>query len=246
MLRWLLFSGVLTLIAAGAQARDVIVFAAASLAEPIEALAEEGSSAVVSPGGSGALARQVSQGAPASIVVLAHPQWMDWLEDRGHLSPGSRTTIAGNELVLVGRETSAIALTPQNLSMVLADGRLAMGFANSVPAGIYGREAFETLGLWESVSDRLAETDNVRAALALASRGEVPLALVYATDARVAPNVTVRARIPGSSHTPILYEAAIVAGRDDPAVRTFFEALTGEAGRKHLSAAGFRPVEAMQ
>jgi molybdate transport system substrate-binding protein len=71
------------------------------------------------------------------------------------------------------------------------DGRLAVGATASAPVGKYGKAALQTLGVWASVADRLAETENARAALALVSRGEAPFGIVYATDAQADPGVRV-------------------------------------------------------
>ena len=224
-----------------AAAQDVTVFAAASLKEPLDQIALTRPGVTVSYGGSGTLARQVMQGAPADIVILAHPDWMDALEADGALVPDSRTALLGNEIVLVApQETPDLAQTPEALARALGpDGRLAIGLTTSVPAGIYGREALETLGLWDTVSGRLAEVDSVRAALALAARAEVPLALTYATDARVEPTLKIVARLPQDSHRPILYEAAIVAGGDTEAAAAFLEALQGPEARAAFAGAGF-------
>jgi len=115
-----------------------------------------------------------------------------------------------------------------------------MGFVGSVPAGIYGRQAFESLGLWESVQPHVAEVDNVRAALALASRGEVPLAVVYASDGRAVPELPVVARFPAGSHDPIVYWAAAVSKA--PEAARFVDALTAEVAQAVLSEAGFCSV----
>jgi molybdate transport system substrate-binding protein len=93
--------------------------------------------------------------------------------------------------------------------------------------------------VWESVAGRLAETENVRAALALVSRGETPLGIVYATDARADPGVKVVGIFPAATHPPILYPVALTATADDDA-RAFFDFLTSSAARGAFEAAGFR------
>ena len=228
-----------------AQARDLTVFAAASLKEPLDQLLLTQPDVVVSYGGSGTLAQQVIAGAPADLVFLAHPDWMQAMDDAGVLTPGSRTDLLGNQIVLVAPAgTADVALTPDALTQALgADGRLAIGLTASVPAGIYGREALETLGLWDAVKDRLAEVDNVRAALTLTERGEAPLGLVYRTDARVAPGVGIVATFPDDSHAPILYQAATVAG-GDPAAADLLSLLTSPEGQAVFAAAGFVPLAA--
>jgi molybdate transport system substrate-binding protein len=51
-------------------------------------------------------------------------------------------------------------------------------------------------------------TENVRAALTLVARGEAPLGIVYATDAKVDPSVKIIGRFPDDSHPAIVYPVA--------------------------------------
>ena len=233
------------LAAPSVQAQDLTIFAAASLKEPLDALLQDHPGTVVSYGGSGTLAQQVIAGAPADLVFLAHPDWMQAMDDAGVLIPGTRIDLLGNEIVLVAPAgTPEVALTPAALRQALgADGRLAIGLTTSVPAGIYGREALEHLGLWDAVRDHLAEVDNVRAALALTARGEAPLALVYRTDARIEPAVGIVATLPADSHAPILYQAALVEG-GDPAAADLLALLAAPEGQAVFAAAGFVPLAA--
>lgn len=232
----------LTLTATPMRAADLLVFAAASLKEPLDQLALTMPGVVVSYGGSGTLARQVMAGAPADLVVLAHPDWMQAMDESGDLVPGSRVDVLSNTLVLVAPSGHAdVSLTPEGLVAALGDGRIAMGLTNSVPAGIYGREALTSLGLWDNLADRLAEVDSVRAALALVARGEAPLGIVYGSDARVEPLVRVVATFPEDSHVPILYQAAAVAG-GNPKALTFLDLLTSAEGQTAFAAAGFVPL----
>ncbi|RYH02227.1 molybdate ABC transporter substrate-binding protein [Salipiger sp. IMCC34102] len=224
----------------------ITVFAAASLKEPLDEIALRHPQVTVTYGGSGTLARQVMQGAPADLVFLAHPDWMEALAAEGALVEGSRTDLLSNALVLVGAsETPDLDLTLASIVEALGvSGRLAIGLTTSVPAGIYAKQALTSLGLWEALEPRLAETDNVRAALALAARGEVPLAMVYATDARVEPTLKIVARIPEDSHAPILYQAAVVAGGAEDSATAFLADLQSEAARTAFLGAGFLPLDA--
>ncbi len=228
-----------------AQADRVTVFAAASLKEPLDALLAGRRDVVVSYGGSGTLAQQIIAGAPADLVFLAHPVWMQAMADAGVLMPDSITDLLGNRLVLVAPQGQpAVPLTPVGLQSALgADGRLAIGMTASVPAGIYGRAALESLGLWDTVASRLAEVDSVRSALTLTARAEVPLGLVYATDARVVPTLTVVATLPDGSHDPIVYQAARVAG-GDPAAQAVLDLFAAAEGQAQFAAAGFVPLVA--
>lgn len=230
----------------GAAAADVTVFAAASLGEAMTAAAASfeartGTPVRVSAAASSSLARQIEHGAPADVFVSADAAWMDHLEAAGLIAPGTRRTVAGNALVLIG-PAGAAPLEPGGIAARLGDGRLAVALVDAVPAGRYARAALERAGAWEAVAPRLAQTDNVRAALALVALGETPLGIVYATDAAAESRVDVLATFPEGAHPPIAYPAARVAGAEAPAEADAFLAhLSGPEGRAVLAAAGFAP-----
>lgn len=226
----------------GAAQAEVVVFAAASLKEPVDALAARLENVTVSYGGSGTLARQISLGAPADVVLLANPEWMTFLAEGGHVDAPTVVDFASNRLVLVGPAAAAdVTLAPETLLDALGGGRLAVGLTNAVPAGIYAKAALETLGLWEAVSPHLAEVDNVRSALALVVRGQAPLGVVYQSDIRASEQVRALAVFPATSHLPIRYQAALVnAGSSDAAA--FLTALIAAEGQLLLAEAGFLPA----
>ena len=186
------------------QAMRRIVFAAASLKNALDAAVEDytgrtGKTVSVSYAGSSTLAKQIAQGAPADIFLSANMDWMDKLAEQGAIDTQSRVTLLGNAIVLVAPKDSDVSLTIAPgfaLADALGDGRLAMAETTGVPAGIYGRAALESLGVWDSVAGKVAQADNVRAALALVSRGETPFGIVYATDAKADPGCASSTRSP--------------------------------------------------
>ena len=235
--------------AAAARAETITVFAAASLttaltqiAQSYEAISED--EIVLSFAGSSALARQIQLGAPADIFISASPDWMDLLQAGDLIDPDSRRDLLGNSLVLVAHDVAApVLLSPDlDLATLLGSGRLAMALTEAVPAGIYGRQALETLGLWDQVSDQVAQTDNVRAALALVALGEAPLGIVYATDARAEPDVTVIASFPPDSHQQITYPAALLYGPAGEDAADFLTFLQGPEAGAVFEAEGFSVV----
>jgi len=202
----------------GARADTVTVFAAASLKTALEEAADlhrGGSDTTVTLAfaGSSALARQIEHGAPADIFISANPDWMDRLEARGLIDPASRFDLFGNRLVLIahGADAAPVEIGPAlPLAEMLGEARLAMALVDAVPAGIYGKAALTSYGLWDDVATRVAQADNVRAALALVATGATPLGIVYRTDASVEPRVTVVGTFPEDSHPPIVYPVAAV------------------------------------
>lgn len=214
------------------------VFAAASLRDVMADITQVYPGDVaVSLGGSGLLARQIAAGAPADLAFLANTDWMDWLEEEGAVDPAKRAALVGNALVVIA-PAGAPDLGPADaeaLLMRLDGGRMTIGQTESVPAGMYGRAWLEAAGLWEAMMPHLAETDNVRIALALVARGEAPLGVVYATDAAAEPGVRVVYSVPGNLHDPIIYPAAPLTDAGAP----FMQFLQGPEAREIFEAHGF-------
>ncbi|HVG48336.1 MAG TPA: molybdate ABC transporter substrate-binding protein [Rubellimicrobium sp.] len=234
------------LLATPAQADGFNVFAAASLAGALDAVAQEwaegtGQEPVLIYASTAQLARQIEAGAPADLFVSASPDWMDALEEGGFLVPDSRRAILGNSLVLVahGPSTSQEIGPDLDLAAMLDGGRLAMALVDAVPAGVYGKQALTSLGLWDSVASSVAQADDVRGALALVASGEAPLGIVYATDARAEPRVSVVGTFPEASHDPIVYSAALVAGRENDEAHDFLLHLGHDTSRAIFEAQGF-------
>lgn len=202
------------LIGSVVHATTVTVFAAASLRGVLDEIKdvwqnETGHRVVVSYAGSGTLARQIIAGAPADVFISANEAWMDAVQEAGLIDDATRRPIARNRLVMVAARDSA-ETDPPDIDVIAAQGPIAMGMVNSVPAGIYGKEALTALGLWQAWSPHVAQTENVRVALALVARGESPVGIVYASDAVATPDVRVVYEFPETSHAPILYPAALV------------------------------------
>ncbi|MEZ5666164.1 MAG: molybdate ABC transporter substrate-binding protein [Alphaproteobacteria bacterium] len=222
-------------------AEPVTVFAAASLTDAMEQVAAGWAEAGNEPwrlslGGSSTLARQIVAGAPADIFLSANVEWMDAVEAAGLLVPDSRIDLLANSLVLVAPAdalpAAPVAIGPDlDLAALLGpDGRLAMADPTSVPAGIYGRQSLVSLGLWDGIAARVVATGDVRGTLALVARDEVPLGIVYATDAAISADVAVLATFPPESHAPITYPAARIAGDGpDEAAAAFAYLLSAEA-----------------
>ena len=203
----------------------------------------------ISFAGSSALARQIDAGAAADLFVSASPEWMDYLQERGRIEGGTRFDLLANRLVVITPAGSGLEVRPRpDFDLAGAfRGRLAVGDPGHVPAGIYARQALEALGWWPALEPRLAPAHDVRAALLYVERGECEAGVVYATDAAVSPRVRVAAELADSLHAPIRYPAAVVAGRDSPAVRRLVRRLrsreAGEVFRGHGFTVLARPAD---
>lgn len=248
-------SAMLSLGAVGVQAADasrgVLVFAAASLANVLGDLdeaftARTGIHVTSSLAASSTLAKQIEAGAPADVYFSADLQWMTYLEQRGLLRPGSRHDVVGNSLVLIAPAASSlrVSIAPGlDLARLLRGGHLAIADPDSVPAGIYAREALQKLGVWNSVAPRLVRAENVRAALAYVARGDAPLGIVYRTDALVEKGVRVVGVFPAESHSPIVYPVALTRHAGGAAAR-YLAFIASSAARPVFRRWGFEPLVA--
>ncbi|NKN39688.1 molybdate ABC transporter substrate-binding protein [Agrobacterium sp. a22-2] len=228
-------------------AEPVTVFAAASLKDVLGTIAEDwksetGGTVVLSFAASSALAKQIEEGAPADLFISADLKWMDYLAKADQLVADTRTDLLGNRIVLVApAEATATVHIEKSfpLADLLGDGHLAMGNTDAVPAGVYGKAALEALGVWDSVKDKVAQAENVRAALLLVSRQEAPLGIVYETDAKADPKVKVLDRFPEDSHPAIIYPAAVLKQAKGPEAKEFLAYLQSAKAHAIFTDAGF-------
>lgn len=224
-----------------------VVLAASSMQEALEEAADDWDEQghlrpVLSFAGSGALARQIGIGSQADLYISADKTWMDWLAGSDALQTDSRAVLAGNGLVLIAPMGSAGAFPGKGEWLrALGESRLALADPQAVPAGRYGKAALIWLGAWPEVKDRLALTADVRGALALVSRGDAALGVVYASDAAADPRVRTVGPFPEDSHAPIAYEIARVARSKHPEAAAFRAFLLSGEGQAILAAHGFLP-----
>jgi molybdate transport system substrate-binding protein len=250
VLALLSLTAALPLEAADAPREPLLVFAAASLTDVLQDIGttytrETGQPVKFSFAASSALAHQVEAGAQADVFFSADTDWVDYLQSRKLIDAATRVDVVGNRLALVAPADSKIALRIAPgfaLRAALgADGRLATGDPDSVPVDRYAHAALVSLGVWDSIADRLVRADNVRAALAFVARGETPLGIVYRTDALIEKKVRIVDTFPSSSHPPILYPAAATT-HAGPGARQFVQSLTNRATQEIFRKYGFEPA----
>jgi molybdate transport system substrate-binding protein len=232
---------------AQAQGGDVVVFAAASLKNALDAInnqwqKETGKKAVISYAASSALAKQIEQGAPAHMFISADLDWMDYVAGKNLIRADTRSNLLGNRIVLIAPKDKGQKIEIKrgfDLAGILGDGRLSMANVDSVPAGKYGKAALEKLGAWSAVSGRIAQAENVRAALLLVSRGEAPAGIVYQTDAAADPNVAIIGTFPEDTHPPIVYPIALTASSANADAAAFLGYIKSDRAKSLFEAQGF-------
>jgi molybdate transport system substrate-binding protein len=236
---------------ARAQGGDVVIFAAASLKNALDAVntawqKETGKKAAISYGASSALAKQIEQSAPAQIFISADLDWMNYVAQKNLIKPETRSNLLGNRIVLIAHKDKAQPIEIKagfDLAKALGEGRLSMANVDSVPAGKYGKAALEKLGVWSSVSNRIAQAENVRAALLLVSRGEAPLGIVYQTDAAADPNVRIIGAFPEDTHPPIIYPIALTVNATHPDAAAFLSFIKSTKAKPLFEAQGFTMLD---
>jgi molybdate transport system substrate-binding protein len=224
-----------------------VVFAAASMKTALDAVAaawkaDTGKTVSIAYASSAALAKQIEQGAPADIFISADLKWMDYLEKAKLIRAGTRKNLFGNKLVLIepsDADSKLVVAKGFDLAVATGDGKIAVCAIDSCPAGIYAKEALESLGVFASVEPKLAQADNVRNALNLVSRGEAKFGIVYATDAKADPKVKLVGTFPASSHSPIVYPVALIAASGNPDAALFLAYLASQAATKIFLEQGF-------
>jgi len=235
-------SGAVATTALPAMADDTVVFAASSLQTALDQIAADfeaatGDNITLVYAASSVLARQIVAGAPADIFIAASEDWMDWVAAQGVPLDQRRTLVSNTLVVIAPRAADAAPLgSVAELPERLGAGRLALALVDSVPAGQYARAALTSQ--WQALEMRVVQTNNVRAALALVALGEAAYGVVYGSDARAEPRVSVVYSFAAGSHPPIRYPAALMGGAGETA-RAFFAALTERQAQAVFAAQGF-------
>src|SRR5690348_7064700 len=236
--------------AQGANAQDTItVFAAASLKNALDDVdgafsKANGTKVTASYEASSSLAKQIEAGAPADVFISADLRWMDYVAELKLIKPDTRVNLLGNKLVLIAPKDSKldhVAIAQGfDIAKLAGDGRIAVADVKAVPAGLYAKAALEKLGAWAAAEPKLAQAENVRATLAFVARGETPVGIVYATDARIEPKVKMVGEFPDGSYPAVTYPAAAIAGaKDKPAVARYLAFLHSAAAKAIFERYGF-------
>lgn len=232
---------------ARAQDRTITLFIAASMKNAIDDISaiytqRTGIKVTPSYAASPALARQIEQGAPADLFASADLDWMDYVDKKNLLKPGTRTNLLGNRLVLIAPKDSPIGnqtIGPGfDLARLAGNGRITTADVRSVPVGKYARTSLEKLGSWAAAEGKFAMAENVRAALVLVARGEAALGIVYETDAKVEPNVKIIGHFPANSHPEIVYPVALTKDAK-PEATAYLNLLRSATGQVMFEKYGF-------
>ncbi|SDU50016.1 molybdate ABC transporter substrate-binding protein [Desulfobacula phenolica] len=229
------------------ESNKILVFAAASTTNAVDEIGQlfsqkEYGRFVPSFASSSTLAKQIASGAPANVYISANPKWMTFLDDKHLIEKGTRRDLLGNRIVLIAPAASNIKIDIHpgfDLLPIIGTEKLAMGDPDHVPAGIYGKQALMNLGVWDKIAPKVVRAKDVRTALVFVERQEVPLGIVYATDAAITDKVKVAGIFPENSHPPVTYQAAIVKGNDTKTARAFYNFMESSEAKAIFNKYGF-------
>lgn len=203
-----------------------------SLTEELIPMFEEANPGIMVEGtydSSGKLQTQIEEGMDADVFFSAATKQMTALQEEGLILSDSIVELLENKIVLIVPFDSENQFTKFE-DLVNAD-TIAIGDPGSVPAGQYGKEALETLGLWEEVSAKASLGTNVTEVLNWVAEGSADAGIVYATDAAtIQDKITVVAEAPSDSlATPVLYPVGVVKNSTkQEAAQKFVDFLSSE------------------
>ncbi len=227
---------------------SLTIFAAASLKNAVDDVdaafsRATGTKVTASYAATSALAKQIEQAAPADVFISADLKWMDYVIQHKLVKEETRVNLLGNKLVLIAPKNSKldhVAISKGfDIAKLAGNGRIAVADPSAVPAGRYAKAALENLGAWKAAEPKLAQVENVRATLAFVARGETPVGIVYATDAKIEPKVKIIGTFPDGSHPPVTYPAAQTAGSNNPNAARYLSFLRSNAAKAIFEKYGF-------
>jgi len=192
-------------------------------------------------GSSGNLATQIENGAPADLYFSANRHFVDRLEGRGRLVPGTRRAYAVGRLALISAPGSA---PPTGLAELAGPEFQVIALANPehAPYGMAAREALQAQRLWDGLASRLVYAENIAQATQFVRTGNADAGIV-ALGVILGERDWDHRLIPDHLHTPLLQTAAVIQGsRHEAAARRFLELVLAEEGQTILARYGFEPA----
>lgn len=247
--RTLLFCAALVIPFQSAQSEEIILFSAATLQNAIDEInvtfenAHPGTKIVASYNSASNLSRQIVEGAPAHLFISANERWMNYLAENDAIDPESRAYIVKNELaVITHKDNPDVEIDFNSKSFwedALKNTRLAIGDPDHVPGGMYVKESFTNLGIWDVVERKVAASPTIRAALVLVERKESDLGIVYLSDVVISDKVKILAKMPEGVHAPIDFPIALVGKNSSEMAKTYYHYLLSDESKAVFKKHGF-------
>ncbi|NMO95899.1 molybdate ABC transporter substrate-binding protein [Paenibacillus lemnae] len=160
-------------------------------------------------GASGALQKQIQEGAPADLFLSASPQYMNLLIEQGLVKENQQKTLLANTLVVVRAPDKGALTKLQDLNQDDVK-HVTIGIPESVPAGSYAKEVLTEEGLWTPLQDKLVQAKDVRQVLQYVETGNADVGFVYKTDALTSDQVEIVFEPAPESYSSIEYPVGVV------------------------------------
>ena len=193
-------------------------------------------------GASGALQQQISQGAPVDIFFSAAEDKFQNLVDEGLIEESNGIDLVGNDLVLVIPKDSTKGI--ESFEDLPKATKIALGTPESVPAGQYGKDTLENLGLWSTLEEKVVYAKDVRQVLTYVETTNVDAGIVYKTDALTSEKVQIIATAEDDSHDPIIYPVGIIKNSFHLGeAELFYNYLQSDKAIKVLEEYGFKDLK---
>lgn len=221
------------------------VFAAASLTDALQEIgrhfeAAHGIEIFFNFAGSNTLRVQIEKGAVCDVFISVDAQNTERLAEAGLVDPQQREDLLENSLVVVTRARNRLKIDSLADLTGMTTSYISLADPQTVPAGIYAKEALVNAGVWGELEGMIAPALDVRAALAQVENGNALLGIVYKTDAAVTPRVRLVYEIPEKLHRRIIYPAYVIQKTGHlRQSRLFMEFLKGDKARRIFSKYGF-------
>jgi len=189
-------------------------------------------------GSTGMLTRQIENGAPVDLFAAASVSYINELDQKGLIIPGSTAIYARGRITLWTPSDSTLRL--ENIKDLARPEVMRIAIANPdhAPYGLAARQALESAGIWEAVKPKLVYGDNIRQTLQYAETGNVDVAIVALSLSKQS-----RGRwslIPEELHQPLDQGLAIMKStKQEQAAQAFASFLTGPQGHAIMQKYGF-------
>ena len=232
---------------------EIVVFAAASMTETLEEIAEHYKT--VDPNvtltfnfdSSGTLKTQIEESATCDLFISAAQKQMDALEEGGYIDAATRVDLLENKVTLCVSETGEKEINGyDDMKNHLEAGDILMAIGSEdVPVGQYTQKIFEYYGLDEKAladSSVLTYGSNVKEVTTQVSEGAVDCGIIYQTDAYSA-GLTVKDTATEEMCGKVIYPAAVLKeSKVSDKAKAFLHFLQTDECSEIFAKVGFTPL----
>ncbi|MGG4218639.1 molybdate ABC transporter substrate-binding protein [Paenibacillus jamilae] len=229
-----------------AETVDLTISAAASLTDALQEIqtlyesSHQGIKLNFNFGGSGALEKQIEQGAPSDLFLSASKKNMKSLVDQQLIESNQQKTWLTNELVAVIPADGTASITSVKDLTKSEVKKVAIGIPESVPAGKYAQEALTNVKLWDVLQDKLVQAKDVRQVLQYVETGNADVGFVYKTDALTSQKAKIAFEVDPKTYSTAEYPIGIIkASKHIQEAESFYEYLQSQESLNIMAKYGF-------